>query len=84
MTSPAKRGVVLEERRVRAVLRRYLAGALVERALDELRDASSEAPPVDVPPTLPAIAPPTELELQRVERIARRRGMVVVTRGRSR
>ncbi len=70
-----------DEHRVRAVLRRYLAPAMVDRALDDLRAADSIAPE---PAPLPALAPPTELELARVERIARRRGMVVVTKGRPR
>lgn len=63
-----------DERHVRSVLRRYLAPSLVERALDDLR-APVAAPE---PAPMPALAPPTELELARVERIARRRGMVVV------
>lgn len=70
-----------DEHRVRAVLRRYLAPALADRALDELRAVDSPAPE---PAPLPALAPPTELELRRVERIARRRGMVVMPKGRNR
>jgi len=72
-----------DEHRVRAVLRRYLAPALADRALDELRAVDSPAPAAE-PAPLPALAPPTELDLARVERLARRRGMVVMPKGRNR
>jgi hypothetical protein len=82
MTSPAKRGVVLEERRVRAVLRRYLANALVERALEELRDAdgdtagsSSGAPAAPPPPP-----PPSDTDRAFARQLARRAGLHVRAR----
>jgi hypothetical protein len=80
MTSPAKRGVVLEERRVRAVLRRYLANPLVERALEELRDVdgSSGAPAESgAPPTPP---PPSDTDRAFARQLARRAGLHVRAR----
>ena len=66
---------VLEAALLRAI-KRYLSPELASRAV---RDAIKALDiPKDVPPPL---APPTELELRRIERIARRRGMVVLPKG---
>jgi len=81
MTNAAKRGVVLEERRVRAVLRRYLANPLVERALEELRDADGDtagsSSGAAAPPPPP---PPSDTDRAFARQLARRAGLHVRAR----